>query len=93
MAAVSASDGEDATDDGAEKRETGEDRPAGGKERKERKSDGKSPLAFARPCRTDGRERTYVRACVRICAGTCNGRGNLPEVHLVVKRPQEGGGG
>lgn len=65
--AVSARDGEDATGDGAEKRETGEDRLAGGKEIKERKSGGKSPLAFA--CRTDG--RTYGR--LRICAGTDGG--------------------
>lgn len=89
-----ARDEEGATGDGAEKRErqARTDWRVGRREKKENPA--VNHLAFARPCRMDGRERTRMDVCVRICAGTCvTDIGNLPEVHLVVKRPQEGGGG
>jgi len=67
------------------KKKISEDRLLKEKERKERKSSGKS-LRFCTPVedgRTDIRMYEYVRERTK----------NLPEVHLVVKWPQEGGGG
>lgn len=61
--------------DGARGKKISEDRLLKEKERKERKSSGKS-LRFCTPVadgRTDG--HMYVRTDIRICAGTCNGRG------------------
>lgn len=63
--AVNARNEEDAKGDGAKKRETSEDSLAGGKERKERKSGGKSPC-FCTPV-PDGWTGTYVLTRTDMC--------------------------